>query len=161
MFSKFNTKSLKAFATLLLVMSIIFSSGCNLFKSDEQLITERLDSFTASYNAGDIDGAIESFDTKTKTLAQSMLGIGNALLGGIIGFDLDLKDLFGLSAAFSGCDMLEISDMNNLTINSETATVDVTLTMNEPVNGTSVTQSATFHLVKENGDWFISNLTEN
>lgn len=161
MFSKLNNNPLKIFAILLLVMSIILTSGCNLFKTDEQLIIERLDSFTTSYNAGDIDGAIESFDTKTKTLAQSMLGIGNALLGGIIGIDLDLKDLFGLSAAFSGCDMIEISNMDNLTIDAETATVDVTLTMNEPINGTSVTEDVTFYLVKENGDWFISNLIEN
>ncbi|MGN1203108.1 MAG: hypothetical protein ACI4RF_07405 [Eubacterium sp.] len=149
--------------TLILILSVSFLSGCNmLIKSDEELIEERINSFVSAYNSGDVDGLIECFDSKTKTAMKSALGIGNSLLGGLIGFDISLSDIFGLGMGITDGDVLTVQQINDIQVGTDTATADVTIVFSDEWGGSgATTDDCTFYLKSENGGWFISDLKDN
>ncbi len=149
--------------TLTLILSVSFLSGCNLLiKSDEELIEERINSFVSAYNSGDADGLLECFDSKTKTTMKSALGIGNSLLGGLIGFDISLSDIFGLGMGITDGDVLTVQEIKDIRVGTDTATADVTIVFSDEWGGSgTTTDDCTFYLKSENGGWYISDLKEN
>lgn len=149
--------------TLTCVLCLSFFNGCNLLiKSDEELIEERIYSFVNAYNSGDVDGLVECFDSKTKTTLKSALGIGNSLLGGLTGFSVDLKDIFGLGMGITEGDVLTVQQVNNIQIGTGTATADATIVLSDEWGGSGkTTDDCTFYLKSENGGWYISNMKDN
>lgn len=137
----------------------------NTFKSDEEVIRARLESFQSDYNDGDMEALTENFDNKTRSTIESTIGLTESLFGGLTGYGVNYSDLFGLGVALNDGDMLVFGDIESIDINGENATVVVELTMNANMMGQSHSTSETVQidLVKEsagflNEDWFIVNM---
>lgn len=140
-------------AVLLFSVMMVLLSGC-LFKSDEEKIRDRMISFQDAYNAGDMEEVLACFDAKTRNTYQSAFNIGNALIGGLTGFSVEIGDMFGLGiAVMAEGDILDFVAMD-INIISETKAI-VTVTCVYQDRDYSDTGDATFTLVKEKGDWFI------
>lgn len=139
---------------LICVFATFFLYGCNITKSDEELINDRIDAFLTAYNLGDYEKVLDCFTGKMKNTLKAATGTGNALMGGITGFDINMADLFGLGAGIlSEGDILTVSDIEIIFQDDATANVETILNFN--VNGTETT---TFIMSKENNDWFIKNI---
>lgn len=138
---------------------LLISSGCNTFKTDEEIIEERINTFLSAYNSGDYEETLDCLSPKMKNTMKGMTGLGETLLGGITGFNFNMSDLFGLgSGILSQGDVLTISNAK-LNFESETkATVECSLTFNNDLLGNKITQKSSFIMSKENNDWFIENI---
>lgn len=51
---KFKNIVILTIATIITVMTV---AGCNINKTDEELINRRIEAFFEAYNAGDMEGA--------------------------------------------------------------------------------------------------------
>lgn len=135
---------------LLLTFSLC---GCG-FKSDEEMIEDRMNSFQSAYNTGDMEGVLECFDAKTRNTYKSALNVGSALIG-ITGFNVNMADLFGLGIAVMDEDeLLHFDEMEISVISDNRAKVTVTTYYRGDDSGNS--SQTTFTLVKESGDWYIA-----
>ena len=142
---------------LVILAFIITLSGCVVGKSDEELINDRIDTFLSAYNSGDYDEVLECFTVKMRNTLKSATGIGDALIGGITGFDINMSDLFGLGAGIlSDGDILTVSDMQITFQNETTANVEIVLKYN--INGTDFSETTNFTMSKEKNDWLIKNI---
>lgn len=137
----------------------------NFFKSDDELIRARIDTFVTDYNNGDFEALMESFDDKTRSTIESTIGLTQSMFGGMTGFDVNYSDLFGLGVAANGGDMMKIQDIQSIEIQGDKAVVTATMILSANMGGqsNSITETAHFELVKEetgflNHDWFISNM---
>lgn len=150
--------------SLILVASFVFLFFfTNIFKSDEDLINERIEEFVSSYNNGDMEAVMECFDQRTKSLMGATVGIGEALIGGAAGFDVSMSDMFGLGAGLNEGDMLKLRNIQfTVPEGAESVSVNAEITMSISFMGQSQSQSSSvqFEMVKEDGDWFISNILE-
>lgn len=148
----YRNSSVKA-AALFVLMSFIMAMvcGCSL-KSDEEMIEDRMNSFLRAYNSGDMQQVLESLDAQTKSKYQSVMNLGNAVIG-LTGFGISISDLFGLGVGLSGGTVLELEDMEIKIVSD--AKAYVTATMNYQGIQESYSQSIKFTLVKEYDDWFI------
>ncbi len=143
---------------LLTVLALLCS--CAAEKSDEELIRDRIDSFMKAYNSGDMDGVFESLDTKTRNATKAIFSMAEAM-GGMLGMDgVSLSDLFSLSVAVAGDDVLDVTVSNINITDGENATVETTLSLGYGDLVSETDYSITFAMVKEDGDWFISNMIE-
>lgn len=146
-------KFLAVITVLLLCVSLL--SACTLFKSDEELIESRINSFVKAYNSGDMDEVLKCLDTKTRNACQAAINIGNVFIGKT-GYGFQLSDLFGLGAsALSEEDLLTLSDITINLVDDTEATVDVTMKYDDTKASTQ--GSAVFTMIKEDDDWFIKN----
>ncbi len=142
---------------LICVFATFFLYGCNVGKSDEELINDRIDVFLTAYNSGDYEEVLNCFTGKLKNTLKAATGIGNALMGGITGFDINMADLFGLGAGIlSEGDILTVSNIEIMFQDDTTANAETILNFN--VNGTETSETTTFIMSKENNDWFIKNI---
>ncbi len=150
--------------SLILAASFVFLFFfTNVFKSDEDLINERIEEFVSSYNNGDMEAVMECFDQRTKSLLGATVGIGEALIGGAAGFDVSMSDMFGLGAGLNEGDMMKLRDVQfTVPDGAEKVSVDAVITMSISFMGQSQSNSSSvqFEMVKEDGDWFISNIIE-
>lgn len=77
-------------------------------KTDEDMITDRINAFATAYNEGDLDGVMATFDAKTRNTYEAafklMEGInfGGSMGGMSISGNLDFSALFGLSVGMLG-----------------------------------------------------------
>ncbi len=116
-------------------------TGC--FKSDEQLIEDRINGFARALNAGDIEKALDCLDSSTRTAGRAMLNITNSLLG----IGVSVSDLLALGIAFGEIDGgFVISGITSVDVDGDRATATVVMGETEYSVG----------LVKEDGDWFIT-----
>lgn len=137
--------------SLILIAGILLAllSGC-IAKSDEQMIMDRMDKFAEAYSSGDLGAALDCMDAKTRNMYKSVLNIGNALLGGI-----EIEDIFSLGiGVVSEGDALRFSNIE-ISFNSDTRAT-VTAIMHFETRDDSDSEKVSFNMVKENGDWYLS-----
>ncbi len=143
--------------TLLIVIPIVavlvaaIVLGCMfLFKSDEDKIRDRIDTFATACNEGDIEGMINCFDKKTRKTYEASMGLVEGLFGGITGVDIpigDMVEIFGMEEMGGQLNM-DIT-VESIAINGNTAQVKVTLS----AEGEAETDEVV--MCKEEDDWFI------
>lgn len=146
---------MKKMITWLLVCAILVVAAYHggFLKSDEQKIEDRMNDFLKSYNAGDMNGVLDSFDAKTRNTYKAAMNVGNSLIG-LTGFGIDMSDMFSLGIALSEGDALQFDDMQITIVSDTKATVRVTFRYQNIQE--SYTQKAKFTLVKEDNDWYIN-----
>ena len=136
---------------------LLISSGCNAFKTDEEIIEERINTFLSAYNSGDYEETLDCLSPKTKNTMKGITGVGETLLGGITGYNFNMSDLFGLGAGIlSEDDILTVSDLKISFEDDSNATVNLTMTFN--ANVSKEPHKANFIMVKEDDDWYIKNI---
>lgn len=155
---------MKRFFALLLVivMSFGFFASCKkqegktkVYPTNEELITERIETFLTAYNDGDMEAVLECLDAKTRNAFQAMLNLLGGLAGAAAGFNIDLSDLFSLGISTTQGDFmgLEITDINVIDSSNATATTIMNLTG-------AGTQTIYFEMVYEKGSWYIHDMTD-
>lgn len=145
----------KTLAIFLMVCLLVSICGCEaLLLSDEDMIRNRMDAFTKAYNAGDMEKCLDCLDSKTRNQYSALVNIGNALIGKT-GFKIAIADMFALGVALTDeGDVLTFKELD-INIQSETsARVKATMVYSE--NSDEMESTVTFHLVKEDGDWYIT-----
>ena len=146
---------MKKIAFGIFLLSVVFVVFSVCAKSDETLIEDRVNTFLTAYNSGDMEEVIACFDAKTRNTYKAAMNIGNGLIG-MTGFDVGIADLFGLGVALmSDEDVLKLDDMEISIISDNRAIVQGPLSYRE--NQKSYSGTVKLLLVKENGDWYISN----
>lgn len=144
----------KWIAMVLLFTLLISAVGCSAEISDEEKISQRIQTFSKDYNNGDLEGVLRSFDAKTRNTYQAAFNVADALIGGTTGFSASLYDLWGLGIAVVPQDEVLSISILEIAMDSETAaTVTVQLGLHDAGEGQKY-----FSIVKEDGDWFIANL---
>lgn len=150
-------------AALALVLCLVLLTGCDgFFKTDEELIEDRIYTFANAYNSGDIDAVADCFDSKTKTTIKSALGIGDSLISGLTGFGISLSDLFGLGMGLTAGDVMTVQQVDSIQINGDSATAVVTLVLSDEWSGSGdvETGQCVFKLKSEGMDWYICDMTD-
>lgn len=145
----------RSMLTILLSLALCLSiAGCNLLKSDSEMIEDRIDTFLSAYNSGDLNAVFECFDAKTRNTYKAILGMGNSLAG-MAGFGIDIYDLWAFSVGtMSDGEMLAI-DIDDIEFVDEThALVYAEMRYKSAVNGYS--ESVEISVSKEDGDWFVN-----
>ncbi len=144
-----------AIAAIVTVMTV---AGCGGKKTDEELITERIESFVEAYNNGDMEEAIECMDSKSRNALESAMNMANALIGKT-GFDISMGDLFGLAVSMSESELLKIDDISITYISDENADVSAGLSYNDKITGTAnFEEQIIIKMKKEKSDWFIEDM---
>ena len=138
-----------------IALSVIAAIAVLLFalfyKTDEQKIEDRIESFNIACNSGDIQGMFDCFDKYTRQMYSTTIGLTEGIIGGLTGFDLPLGDLFNLFAmdSFGGEGLgLEI-EIESIEVNDHTAIVTLTDACAENLG------QDTIIMCKEEDDWFI------
>lgn len=123
--------------------------------TNEELITERIETFLTAYNDGDMEVVLECLDAKTRNAFQAMLNILGGLAGSAAGFNIDLSDLFSLGVSTTSGDFmeLEITDITVIDSTNATATTKMFLTG-------SGAQIIYFEMVYENNGWYIHDMAD-
>ncbi len=139
---------------LLIMFCLVFSS-CNIFKSDEELIEDRISTFLSAYNAGDMEGVLECLDEKTRNMYQGMMNIAQGLGGKGFG----VSDLFAVGVGVtSDGDLLSVDILDIQFESEEKATVLTVLTYRDKYQEAS--DRTVFTMIKEDGDWFIADMED-
>ena len=129
----------KVLAILVVIAGIIFAAIQLLFPSDEDLIRDRIETFTEACNDGDIEVLIGCFDKQTRTLYDASMGIAEGLMG-------ELMELGGLQLG----GMMDVDiEIKSIKIDDDEAEVDMVMT----ANGETV--SDVIQMCEEDGDWYI------
>ncbi len=123
--------------------------------TNEELITERIETFLTAYNTGDMDKTLECLDAKTRNAFQAMLNLLGGIAGSAAGFDIKLSDLFSLGVNMVEGDFmgLEIADINEINSSKAIATTIMNLTGME-------IQTIYFEMIYENDGWYIHDMTD-
>lgn len=132
--------------------------GCDRFvKSDEDLIRERLDALMEACNSGDLDAMLDCLDKSSRKTYSALFSIGNSLLGGLTGIDIDVRDVMAVILGFSPQDFFEMQIESIDFDSEETATVTVTVSFTDPQTGEKISQEGLeLPMIKEKRDWYIN-----
>ena len=152
-------KKLAKLAALMLVLAMVamLFAGCESpFRSDEEKIKDRMDDFISACNSGNLDDALDCLDKSSRNTYGAVFNIGNSLLGGLTGIDINVKDLMAVVFGLSPQDLFKMQ-VQSIRINSEeSATVTVSLSITDPQTGEVVTQDGLeIPMIKEKWDWYI------
>lgn len=138
----------KVTVVLIVLVVIVVGAGLIFHKSDQQLITDRLNTFTTAYNEGNLDQLIDCFDPKTQNTLKAVSGVAGSLLG------VNVSDLFGLvmgSSSFTGVDTTVNISIHDIQLTGkQRATVDITF-----ICGTLENENCTLHMMKSGWNWYI------
>ena len=118
-------------------------------KTDEELIKERIAMFVDSFDDVDSDAFLGCFDARTRNTMNASLNLVGGLLGSI-----DLRDIFTLTFAMVPGGTLAAT-VTAVEINGTTAKATANVTV-----GTYGPYPTYFHMVKENGGWYITELED-
>ena len=154
-------KRVLSIISMVLVISVMtcMLGGCELFdmfKSDEDLIHERVDAFFFALNSGDMEAAFDCMDAKSRNTYKAMINLTEGLIGGLIGFDIPMADLFALTIGTTSGDFAS-AQVVSIEITSDTTAV-VMLNMNVSDDRMDLDESVEnvpMQMVKEQGDWYI------
>ena len=141
-----------ALVSVMVLVVVLLNSG-SLFKSDEDLIRERIEALETAYNNTDWDGVMECMDESTQAMMDMVMGFADGLLSDSIGFDIAMSDLFAIGGLALDGDYCQI-EVLDIQIDGDTAMVTVRMTMD--MYEYSDSQEAMLPMVKEGGDWYIS-----
>lgn len=150
-------KTIRKGNAIILIFVVMFSlTSCLSMKTDEELIADKVNDFIFAYNNGDMEGAIECFDTKSKKTLNATMNIGESIFSGIVGFDISLDDLFSIGMGFMTDDPLSmgIKDIEITSDNTATVVLDVTFS-EESLDVDESAENVVLHMVKEKGNWYI------
>ncbi len=123
--------------------------------TNEELITERIETFLTAYNTGDMETVLECLDAKTRNAFQAMLNLLGGLAGSAAGFNIDLSDLFSLGVSTTSGDFMEL-EITDITV-IDSANAFATATMDLTDTGTQIIY---FEMVYENNGWYIHDMTD-
>lgn len=135
------------------ILVVVILNATNAFKSDEDLIRERIEALETAYNNTDWDGVMDCMDESTRAMMDMVMGFADGLLSDSIGFDIAMSDMFAMSGLALDGDYCQI-EVLDIQINGDTAMVTVRMSME--MYGYSDAQEAALPMVKEGGDWYIS-----
>lgn len=150
-------KTIKKVNVVILVCVILFTlTSCLSMKTDEELIADKVNDFIFAYNNGDMEGAIECFDTKSKKTINATMNIGESIFSGIVGFDISLDDLFSIGMGFMADDPLSmgIKDIEITSDSTATVVLDVIFS-DENLEVDESAEDVVLYMVKEKGNWYI------
>ena len=125
----------------------------NFFKSDEDLIRERVAAFEDAYNNTDWDSMMECLDGSSRAILETAMSFLDGMMSEAIGFDLSMSDLFEISGLMISGDFCQM-EVIDIQINGDYA--EVTVTMSVSLYDTADTETVVLPMVKEGGDWYIS-----
>ena len=145
------------FAALMLSGMCIFL-GCGNAKSDEQLITERIQDFTEAYNSGDFEETLKSMDSKTRNTYQAAVSIGSSLLSDLAGINLDYSDLFAFGVGTVEAEQLITFQIENIDIEGKEAVAETEMAYDLGTDRSTASVKVEFELVKEKGGWYIKDI---
>lgn len=145
---------LLALAAAAAVALFLFTDFGNIFKSDEELIRERIQAYEDACNDGDYEAMLECMDAQTQSLMDTTMGLMDGLFSEGTGLGIGMSDMFGLAGLMGDYMNVEII---NIAIDGDYATVTVEMSANmygyEASSG-----EAELPMVKEDGDWYIGGL---
>jgi len=120
------------------------------FKSDEDMIGDRLNTFAAAFNEGDLSGVIDCFDPQTRGMLNLVSGVGNLLIGGFMDSSVSLNDIFGTVLGIYGEQATVFISVRSIEfINSDRAIAHITVRVGYHEDYISIP------MLKDNFDWFI------
>jgi ketosteroid isomerase-like protein len=125
----------------------------NVFKSDEELIRERVEEFETAYNNTDWDAMMDCMDESTRAMMEMVMGFADSIMSDAIGFDMAMSDMFAMSGLMLEGDFCEM-EVVDIQINGDTARVTVRMTVD--MYGYSDSEEMMLPMVKEGNDWYIS-----
>lgn len=122
---------------------------------DEDRIVQRLNAFAASYNEGDLDSMIECLPPEDQKAMEAAMQMGSILGSGLLGADLDVRDIIGSVMGFSqavpGLQTTMYIKIYEIKITSESnASVDIAMCYGE------IEDRGAIKMKKIDGDWYIS-----
>lgn len=120
-----------------------------VYKTDEEQITECLNNYATAYSAGDSDALCDCLDSKSAAMVKGSLG----LVGSFVNITDMLGLGFSLSSIESGKDLVEF-DIKSIEVNGDNATVKLNMTVN--TFSVSSDSDETVKMVKENNKWKIN-----
>lgn len=132
-----------------IVAGAIVATCLFFFKSDEQKIRDRIDTFATACSESDIEGMINCFDSRTRKTYETMMSFTEGLMGGLTGFDLPLGDMVELFGMESGGQFEMKIEVHSVEINGDSAEVEVTM------DDGSTTESDVIVMCKEDDDWYL------
>lgn len=142
--------SLLAVVMTVVVVVVVVNGGGFTPKTDEELIRERIEAFEEAYNDGDYDGMLDCLDSGMRAATEISMGLMDNLMSDMIGFDIGMSDMFGLAGLMGDfCDI----EIKNISINGDTATVDIVMKLN--MYGESTSEATTLPMVKQGRKWLI------
>ena len=127
----------------------------NIFKSDEDLIRERVEAFEEAYNNTDWDGILDCLDYETRMTMELTMSFAEGLMGEAAGMDISMSDMFAMSGMFIEGDYCTI-EILDIQIDGDYAMV--TVEMSVELYDMSQSETATLPMVKEGNDWYISGM---
>ena len=65
--------------------------------TNDEMIKARISAFTTAYGNGSWEQTMASLSTRTRATLDAMMDILGGIGGGILGIDIDLRDLFTIS----------------------------------------------------------------
>lgn len=142
-----------------LVLIIVVALGCFAScgeKDDlaQKMIIMRINSFSSAYNSGDMDKVLECLDAKSRNTYKATFNLLGGFAGNLVGFDIDLSDLFSLGISTAEGDYMDLT-INGIDVeDSSNATVAATMHLN------GVKQKINFIMVYEDDGWYIHDMIE-
>lgn len=141
-------------AVVAAVVVVLVMDPWNFFKSDEDLIRERIQAYEDACNAGDYEGMLECMSSDARAMTDGYMGILDGIFSESTGLGFGMTDLFGISGSMGDFYDIEIKDIK---IDGDHAIV--TVVMSADMYGmSSSTQEAELPMVKEDSDWFIGGI---
>ena len=125
----------------------------NIFKSDEDLIRERVEEFEDAYNNTDWDAMLDCMDGATRAMMEMAMSFADGLMSEAAGFDMSMSDMFAMSGLMLEGDFCDM-EVTNIQIDGDKANVTVRMTME--MYGYSESEEMVLPMVKEGTDWYIS-----
>lgn len=130
------------------------SQGEQVLKTDEEKIRACIEQFEKAYNDGDFEAVLECMDQKTRNTVRALFNTLGGIMGGKLGVDISLSDLFSLGVGINDGDFIGF-DIQDVVISDKKATVTARL------NLIPATVETTYViLVEEDGEWLIENITD-
>jgi len=147
---------LAAVAVISVVVVVLVVNGynpLNVFKSDEELIRERVEEFETAYNNTDWDAMMDCMDESTRAMMEMVMGFADSIMSEAIGFDMAMSDMFAMSGLMLEGEFCEM-EVVDIQIDGDTARVTVRMTVD--MYGYSDSEEMILPMVKEGNDWYIS-----
>ena len=134
-----------------IVIVFCFTDLGNIFKSDDQLIRERIQAYEDACNNGDYEGMLDCMDSATRSVMDASMGLLDGFFSEGTGLGIGMTDLFGFAGLMGDYCDIQIID---ITIDGNYAVVNIIMTM-EIYGAEQQSTEAALPMVKENGNWYI------
>ena len=145
---------------LAILSCVIFLVGCGVLRSDTEKIEDRIEKFEKNYNNGDFEALLENLTAKEREKYQALFNIMGSLAGGMLGFDIDLSDMFSLGIATQEDAWMAIKIKEIQFADETTAFAQCEMGYVYQYGTVSDIFEVYFYLQKEDGDWYVQDMNE-